>query len=61
MNQQIKSLNKTKEIKHKNNVNSITDLSNSRIATGDGHGGYLTIFVVDYSKGQWTENEKERT
>ena len=59
MNQQIKSLNKTKEIKHKNNVNSITELSNLRIATGDGH-GYLTIFAVNYSKGQWTENKKKK-
>ena len=39
------------EIEHKDNVSSITELSDLRIATGNEE-GYLTLFIVDYDKGQ---------
>ena len=46
----IQSLNKTKEIEHSIDVWSITELSNSRMATGDGN-GYIHLFAVDDDKG----------
>ena len=55
----IQSLNKAKEIKHNSSVYSITELSDSRIATGDG-AGYLTLFTVDYEKEQWTKIKEEK-
>ena len=55
----IQSLNKAKEIKHNSYVYSITELSDSRIATGDG-AGYLTLFTVDYANEQWTKIKEEK-
>ena len=59
MNQQIQSLNKTKEIKHNTDVWSITELSNSRIATGD-KDGYITLFALDDDKEEWTKIKEEK-
>ena len=55
----IQSLNKTKEIKHNTYVGSITELSNSRMATGDRY-GYLTLFAVDDDREQWTKKKEEK-
>ena len=37
----------------------MTELSNSRMATGDAH-GYLTLFAVDDDKGQWTKKKRRK-
>ena len=50
----IQLLNKTKDIKHKENVYSITELSNARMVTGDDD-GYLTLFAVGFDKDQRSE------
>ena len=55
----IQSLNKAKEIKHNSDVWSITELSDLRIATGDGD-GYLTLFTVDYANKRWTKIKEEK-
>ena len=55
----IRSLNKTKEIEHNSNVLSITELSNSRMLTGDSD-GYIRLFAVDDEKGQWTKKKEEK-
>ena len=40
-------------------MSSITELSDLRIATGDGD-GYLTLITVDYEKEQWTKIKEEK-
>ena len=50
----IRSLNKTMEIEHHSIVNAITELSDSRIVTGD-QDGYITLFSINYEKEQWTK------
>ena len=55
----IQSLNKTKEIQHKGHVRSITELNDSRIATGDAE-GYIRLFTVDDDKEQWTKIKEEK-
>ena len=55
----IQSLNKIKEIKHKNEVWSIIELSNLRIPTGDAD-GYLTLCAADYDKEEWTKLKEEK-
>ena len=55
----IQSLNKTKEIKHNSYVYSITELSNSRMATGDGN-GYIRLFAVDYEKTNGQRSTKRK-
>ena len=55
----IQSLNKIKEIKHNTHVHSITELSNSRMVTGD-EKGYMRLFAVDANKGEWTKKKEEK-
>ena len=55
----IQSLNKTKEIQHNTDISSITELNNSRVATGD-KDGYISLFAVDDEKEQWTKLKEEK-
>jgi WD40 repeat protein len=54
MNQNIQSLTKIMDIKHKANIFSIIELNDLRIATGDSI-GYISLFSIDYEKEQWTK------
>ena len=59
MNQNIQSLTKVMDIKHKANIFSIIELNDLRIATGDSI-GYISLFSIDYEKEQWTKFKEEK-
>ena len=55
----IQSLDKIKEIEHKDDVQSITELSDLRIVTGDKDGN-IALFAIDDEKEQWTKIKEEK-